>query len=914
MNKIVIKIISLSFLFFFIQLSSIAQKKVDYGRNLVLDKDVSTSSNSSITASDINHRPENNVSNSLYGLIPGLQVLQNAGNVWDNGATLFIRGIGTLNNKKPLILIDGFERDISEITPDEIETISVLKDAVSLSLYGGRGANGVLSITTKRGKISAPQISFSYRFNIGKPINLPEFVDGYTYANALNEALLNDGLSPRYSGEDLESFRNQTKPELFPNVDWQKECLRNHSYGDNFLFSIRGGNSITKYYAQVNYLDDRGILKPVSKHEGYSTQFKYSKLNIRTNLDIKLTSKTLLQIDLLGNFSEHNRPGTMTKDIFKSLYQVPSGAFPIKHANGIWGGTSVYNNNPVALIADSGYSRSQGRTLYAGLSLKQDLSAITEGLSTTLRLSLDNSAAYWDSNTKEFAYEMISGTTPDGKPKYKKLRDESELSFGTKLGSVYRHSNLNLSLDYKKDIGEHNFVGSLIYSMDKESSKGLNKTFTYMDIVGFGHYSYKKRYLLDIAASASASSVLDPKNRWGFFPSISASWVLSEEKFMKTSWLDLFKLSCSYGISGRADYDYDLYKIKYGAGGTYFFKTPPAVFHGTKEKQLPVEGLTYEKSNNLNIGIDLQFLGSLSFSANGFYNLRTDILVNDNRVSEVIGIKAPKINNGIVANYGVDLTARWNGKTENFRYNLGGNFMFARNKIIQMNEKYRPYNYLKQTGGSIGQLFGYEVIGIYKNESQILSRSVKQMLSDVHPGDYIYKDQNGDNIIDEYDKIPLGYNNICPELYYSFDFSAEYKGLGMYIMFQGAANYSVILNTESVFRPLVGNSTISKYYYASRWSASNPDGIYPRLTTKGSPNNYVNNSVWVRNASFLKLRTLELYYKLPKQCFSHISSIKIFARGNDLLSFNNIPVFDPEGIGETHPLMKVYNFGFNLTF
>lgn len=188
------------------------------------------------------------------------------------------------------------------------------------------------------------------------------------------------------------------------------------------------------------------------------------------------------------------------------------------------------------------------------------------------------------------------------------------------------------------------------------------------------------------------------------------------------------------------------------------------------------------------------------------------------------------------------------------------------------------------------------------------------MLSDVHPGDYIYKDQNVDNIIDEYDKIPLGYNNICPELYYSFDFSAEYKGLGMYIMFQGAANYSVILNTESVFRPLVGNSTISKYYYASRWSASNPDGIYPRLTTKGSPNNYVNNSVCVRNASFLKLRTLELYYKLPTQCFSHISSIKIFARGNDLLSFNNIPVFDPEGIGETHPLMKVYNFGFNLTF
>lgn len=918
MNRIIIRIISVFAGVLAIPSVLTAQEKVEYGRGILLGNDQSTAAPGQIGAETIGHKLANDASNSLFGLLPGLQVMQNAGNEWNNSASFFVRGLGTLSAKAPLVLVDGFERSISEISSEEIESVSVLKDAVATSLYGGRGANGVILVRTKRGLNTPPVINFSYSFNLGTPKNIPQMVDGYTYAKAVNEALVNDGLSPRYAQNELEAYRNHTSPDLYPDVDWMKEALRDHSFGENLSFSIRGGGKLTKYYSEIKYIGDRGILGPVNDNQGYSTQFKYSKMNIRTNLDVKLTDKTLLKLNILGNFSEHNRPGTVTGDIFDALYKVPSGVFPVKNQRGVWGGSSVYDNNPIAQISGTGFSRAQGRTLFADLSLTRDLSSWLEGLSSTLKLALDNSSSSWDSNVRKFAYESATPSSEDGKPVYKKLRDETELSFGTKPGFINRHSSLALSLDYSRVVNkEHDIVAKLEYSMDKESSKGQNKSFAYMDIVAFGHYGFKNKYLLDLACSASATSVLDPKNRWGFFPSVGLAWVLSNEDFMRSAWLDLLKLRTSYGMAGSANYGYDLYKAKYGGGNNYYFKNPPASFGGTKEKQLPVEGLVYEKSKTVNIGLDFKAFKSLSLSVDGFYSRRDHILVDDNRVSSTLGITPAKINNGVVDNYGVELAARWERNTGAFRYSIGGNYSFVKNKIIEMNETYRPYDYLKRTGKSLNQIYGYEVIGIYQSRSQIESSKVKQMLSELRPGDYIYKDQNGDNIIDEYDRVPLGYNKLCPEIYYGVDISMEYKGLGVYALFQGVANFSAIMDTKSVFRPIMSNNALSQHYYDNRWTPSNPDAIYPRLTSGGSPNNYANNSAWVTDASFCKLRTLEVYYKLPEKLFASVKwfqGAKIFARGHDLFSLDNVPVFDPESTGVAHPLMKVYNIGFKLSF
>ena len=901
------------------QNDTLSTSKLDLGRNVSYASQEVTGAISTVSADALSHKNNSiNPTNNLFGLLSGVQVLQGNGAAWEDGASLYIRGMGTTNSKSPLILVDGFERSIKELASEEIESISVLKDAVATSLYGIRGANGVILVKTKRGQMTAPQINFSYEFNMATPNRLPDFVDGYTYAQALNEALSNDGLDPRYSAAELEAFRTQSNPLFYPNVDWVDETLRDATFGDNINFSARGGGKFVRYYTILIFLDSRGLLQPTEDNDGYSTQQKYSKLNIRTNLDITVSPTTTVQLNFLGNFTEHNRPGTVTDDLFEAIYQVPAGAFPIKTERGVWGGTTNYSNNPVALVSAKGYARSQTRALFADMNLKQDLSALLPGLSAGFKVGLDNSASYWDSNTKNFGYEAASIDLATGEKTFTTLRNEGNLSFSKSVGSAVTHFNFETYANYLQQWDKHHLGATLMYSMDKTSSKGRNTSRAFMDVVGQAHYSYANRYLVDFSLSGSASSILDPDKRWGIFPALGAGWVLSEEDFMKTDWLDFLKLRVSYGISGRADYDVNLFRDIYGGGNSYMFGATPASISGMKLTQLGITDLTYEKSHKLNVGVDFKAWDKLSLSLDAFYDHRTDILVSGSGfVSSIFGMSTPMMNDGVVDNRGIEAVIGWDDKIESFSYHLGGQFSFTRSKIINQNEEYRPYDYLKRTGGSLGQIYGYEVIGIYQSQEEIDNREVKQYLGTVRPGDLMFKDQNGDNRIDAYDQVALGYNSSCPEIYYSFDLGAEYKGLGFYALFQGAGNYSKLLDTRSVYRPIVGNNTISTYYWENRWSKDNPDGTLPRLTYSGSDNNYNNNSMWVADASFMKLRTLELYYKFPTHLLNKtriFGGLKVFACVHDLFCIDGIDLQDPEAIGAVHPTMTQYTFGINMSF
>lgn len=550
----------------------------------------------------------------------------------------------------------------------------------------------------------------------------------------------------------------------------------------------------------------------------------------------------------------------------------------------------------------------------------QDLSFITKGLSATARLGFDNEARYWERNQHKYATEQaIMGW--DGKENsYKKLTEETALDFDSSIKDIVRRLTINAQVNYDRTWGtDHKLNAIVLYSMDKMMKRGQNAGRAFMDIVGHAHYTYKNRYLLDLSLAGSASSILDPGNRWGIFPSVGAGWLLSEENVFKADWLNILKLRASYGIAGRADYDVQLFRGSYSGGGSYYFGETPASIGGMKEFRLAVDGLTYEKSHKLNVGIDFMAWNRLSLSVDGYYDHRTDILVDgDGALSSILGIAAPDINSGIVNSYGVEIAANWNDKIGNVTYQLGGQFSFNRNEIKEMNEVYRPYNYLKRTGHSVSQYFGYEVEGIYQSWDDIENREVKQVLDEVRPGDLKFKDQNGDKVIDEYDQIALGYNNICPEIYYGFNLGAEYKGLGFTAIFQGVANYSQILDTRSIYRPLVNNNTVSQYYYDNRWTESNPNGKYPRLTYNGSKNNYNTNSLWVTDASYLKLRTLEVYYNLPQKWVNKlpgVNHIRLLARGHDLFSIDKMDgVVDPEMTGTGHPLMTQYTFGVNLRF
>ncbi len=892
---------------------------VEYGRGISHTLDQSTTSAPQVTSKELGHKTSINSTNLLFGLLPGVEVMQNAGNAWGDGATLFIRGVGTTNNAYPLVLVDGFERSIDDLSSSDIESVTVLKDAVSTSLYGIKGANGVILVKTKRGLNSTPQINFSYQFNMGTPRNLPQFVDGYTYAQALNEGLTNDGSKPRYNRYELRAFQNGKYPDFFPNVDWVNEALRDHSYGNNVTFSAQGGGEYVKYYTQLNYLNDSGILKPTDWNDGYSTQFKYSRLNIRTNLDIKLSNTTKAQLNMYGSFSEQNRPGKSSGDIFNALYKVPSGAFPIKTSNGVFGGTTTYANNPIAYIAGSGYSRTQGRVLFADFDLKQDLNFITKGLTFGVKVALDNYSSYYDNNIKDFGYEMPVMDVATGSQKYNTLRNEGELTYGSSVSTSSNHFNFEVRTDYNKAWGDdHQLGASLLYSMDKNIVKDRNKTTAFMDVVAQAHYTFRNRYILDASLSGSASSVLSPGNRWGTFPSVGMAWLLSEESFLKADWVNLLKFRTSYGIAGRANYGANLYKDAYTSGGGYIFGETLLGVKGMYESRLGISDLTYEKSHKANVGVDFLGWNKLSFTLDAFYDHRTDILVDaSGSISSVLGITVPNQNDGEIDSYGFEVAAKWGDHIRDFTYHVGGMFSYNKTKIIKMDEQYRPYDYQRRTGKSVGQIFGYEVEGIYQSQQQIDEREIKQYLSDVHPGDLMFKDQNNDNRIDENDMVALGYNTRCPELYYSLDLGVEYKGIGLYALFQGTGNYSKIMDMESMYRPLVNDNTISKHYYQNRWTPETPNALYPRLTYEGSANNYNTNSLWVADASYLKLRTLELYYQVPSALLRNSGVLKgarVFARVHDLFSWDKINGMDPEAMGATHPLMTQYTFGINFSF
>ena len=891
---------------------------LDLGRNVEYSLKNSTGAISIASSEKLSHKSAINVSNQFYGMLPGLQALQRPGTAWEENAKLFVRGIGSLNKKEPLIIVDGFERSIKELTAEEIESVTILKDAVSTSIYGMRGANGVILVKTKRGTMDKPEIGFSYTFNMATPNRLPEFVNGYEYASALNEALVNDGLPRRYSDNELNAFRDQTHPGFYPNVDWVDEALRNMTFGDDVNFTAKGGGSNVRYYTMLNFKDNRGLLQPTSDNEGYSTQHKYSKLNIRTNLDITFSENTEVKLNFMGVFDESNRPGTSTSDLFNAIYQVPAGAFPIKTDRGVWGGTEKYSNNPIALISGRGYSRSQYRSLYADMHLKQRLDFILSGLSTGFKVGIDNSATYQDNNTKKFGYEEAS-LDETGNPIYKTLEKEGNLGFSKSVNNAVTHFNFEAYANYNKVWGKHALNTTLTYAMDKTSVKGRNKSRAFIDIMGQANYSYDNKYLVDFTLGSSASSALDPDDRWGIFPSAGLGWIISNEDFMQNAdWLNFLKVRASYGVVGMADYDLDIFKDIYGGGNSYFFGANIKSNSGKKLSQLGIVGLTYEKSHKANVGIDFQAFNKLTVGIDAFYDHRTDILVESTgSVSSALGINPSKENAGIVDNKGIEVMAGWNDKINDFSYHIGGNFSFVRNEIKEMNEEQKTEDYLYATGGPLDAIFGYEVEGIYQSQEQIDQREVKQFIGPVKPGDFMYKDQNGDNRIDSYDRVRLGYNSTCPEIYYSFDLGAEYKGVGIYAMFQGAGNYSKILNTRSIYRPITNNNTISEHYYANRWHEGNKNGTFPRLTYTGSDNNYATNSFWVADASFLKLRTLELYYNIPTKAISKIipmNKFKVFARAHDLFCIDNIDLQDPEAIGAVHPTMTQYSFGFNLIF
>ena len=902
---------------------------IDVGADKVLTLEESTAAVSVITDRDTDRRSAKNIGNSILGQGLGLISLQGSGRYASQNPTFYVRGLQTLNgNNTPLILVDGIERDVTTITAEEVESVSILKDAAAVALYGYKGANGAILITTKRGKANSSSIKVTYDHLFNSLIDKPKFVDAYTYGLAINEARANDGLSARYNQNELNALRDGTYPYLYPNVNWVDETFRDNAMTNKYNIEFRGGASKFRYYAMLDLISDKGFIKSPNENDGYSTQDKYVKGNMRVNLDIDLTPTTLVKVNLLGVLSETSRPGSQA-DLWDMVYTVPAAAFPVKSENGSWGGSNTWAGtlNPVAQSIGAAYYKNHTRSLLADISIRQDLSSWIKGLGAVIRVGYDNVANIYEDHSKTYVYDVTLPSWGAGASaptsSSSTYGTESAMGSGASVDTYSRRFHFDGGFNFQREFGNSSLYTQLKYDYEYEDPEGINNTLYRQDISWWTHYGLAKRYFLDLALVESASSRLAPGTKWNFSPTLSAAWVISQENFLRDSRvINFLKLRASAGII-NADYlpgdnVWSYYAQQYATSGTvYPFDSGWNTEFGTTSLgQLATSSPAHEKAYKYNVGIDAKLFGALDLTFDIYKQHRTDIWVSSaGKYSTALGMTAPYENAGIVDSKGLEIGLDFQKCLGNFSFILGGNLTLTSNEIKEQLEEPRLYSNLVQTGNPVGQIYGLEAIGFFRDEADIAA-SPAQTFSTVRVGDIKYRDVNGDNVVDANDVMAIGNNGTVPGIYYNFHIGAEWKGLGFYAMFQGTGKYTANLNTKSMFWPLVSNTNISQYAYDNRWTTSNQDAKFPRLSSQSNANNYRNSTLWLADRSFLKLRNLEVYYNLPKSLLDAtkiVNGAKLYVRGIDLFCFDHIDENDPEALG-IYPVNKSIALGLSVTF
>ena len=909
---------------------------IEVGANKNFTRAQSTAAVSVIASKDVNKRSAKNIGNSILGQGNGLVSLQGTGSYFEQNPTFYVRGLQSLSTSAPLILVDGVERDITTVSPEEVDHVSILKDAAAVALYGYKGANGAVQITTKRGQYNSQNIRVTYDHLFNSQTNRPKFVDGATFASALNEALANEGAAPRYTADELAAFQNGSFPYQYPSVNWVDETFRKNGVTNKIGIEFSGGGERFRYFTMVNLLSDKGFIKNFAETDGYSTQDKYVRGNLRTNLDIDLTPTTMLKVNMLGVLSEMSRPGSQA-DLWDMAYSLPSLAFPVRNEKDEWGGSSTYSGeqNPVAQSAGAAYYKRHERALFADMTLDQDLKYWIEGLSLTARLGYDTFSTLYEDHSMTYVYGNYPvASWEGGRPvlgDYWTSGTPGTMGKGAGTTDWARRLIFSAGFNFDRTFAEKHYVYSqLKWDYEYQNTTGSTGYTVYRQNVSWlGHYGFDNRYIGEVALVYSGTNRLAPDTKWNLSPTVSAAWVLSNENFLKdNNAINFLKLRASAGLI-NADYlpgdnVWTYYTQSYSQGtsatGSYPFGSGfDVVYANTTLGQIATLNPTNEKAYKYNVGLDATLFGGLNVEFDLYKQHRTDIWVSGaGAYSALIGFDAPYINGGVVDSKGLELSLDYTKQLGELTFNLGGMVNINKNEIVEQAEEPRAYANLVQTGNPLNTVYGLKAIGLFRDQADI-DNSPTQNFSTVRAGDIKYEDVNGDGVIDANDVTKIGYSAYAPELFYNLHAGLEYKGFGFNLLFQGAGRYTANLNAKGMYWPLLNSTSLSQQYYDGRWTASNPDpnAKFPRLSTTSNANNYQTSTFWMRDRSFFKLRNVEVYYNFPQSLLEKtaiVHAAKLYVRGVDLFCSDNIDEADAECYGVTAPLNKSIVVGLSLSF
>lgn len=875
--------------------------------------------------------PVAKISQMLGGQLAGVISYQSSGEP-GTGSNFWVRGVSSFSgNTSPLVLVDGIERSLDLVDPNDIKEFSVLKDASATAIYGVRGANGVILVTTRAGEESKRNISVRYETGVVAPTLVPETVNSLQFAEMYNEAMQ----FKYYSDEAMEAFRTGSNPDLYPNVDWMDEIFKSVTTNHRANVSITGGSNMVKYYISGGLYTEGGLFNEDSSLN-YGTGMNYSRYNFRSNIDIKLEKNTTLNLNLATIFEQRNKPGTDSGSIFQYALQVPSSVFPVRYSTGELAGPGTSTgNNPYALATETGYRQVFDNNAQALVGLTHDFGWLLKGLKANMKYSFDAYNGHHLNHTR----------TPDhyGNPSYDEEGNLQLTQFTTgsqTLGygrASYGNRRIYLegSLNYANSFGKHNVSALLLHQQSSLNYVGDNATnsqaslpYRNIGVAGRLTYDYDYRYFLELNAGYNGSENFAPGKRFGFFPALSAGWLVSEEAWWGEKLkdvVDMFKIRGSWGKVGNDDIGGSRRFIYLGTitgGRSANFGTGYKSYGGIKLGEVANPLVGWEEAEKINLGVDVSLFNKLKIQADIFKENRTGIFVNRNSIPYASGISVtPTVNLGKMNNSGLDMSMDYNQRVGDVQLTAKGTFTYARNVIVDQDEAPWTEPYLNRTGQSNWQKYGYVSDGLFQDWDDINSHTDQSVFSP-QPGDIKYVDLNNDGVISELDQKAIGWRDI-PEIIYGLGATAEWKGFDFSFFFQGVDHISFSINNSLVrgfssWNDNIVNANVLQDVYGNYWTENRKDAKYPRLTMGTSQNNEQGSDYWMKDGSYIRLKNVEFGYTLPKKWTLHagVKGVRIYAQAHNLLTFSSFKLWDPDlryGAAN-YPTTRVISLGISTSF
>lgn len=892
--------------------------------------------------------PSAQLSTSLAGQLAGVVSMARSGEPGKGSAAEFyIRGVSSFRGStNPLVLVDGIERDLDLVDTDDIESFSILKDASASAVYGVRGANGVILITTKKGNIGRPEVKLRAEAGVTQPTKMPEFSNSWQFATMYNDAV---GRA-YYSQEEIEAYRNHTDIWLKPDVNWMDALYKDLAFNERVNLSITGGGDVARYYISGSYYNESSIFRNAGNIYDYDSSINYNKFNFRANIDVNVTPTTIVNVNLANIYEKRFAPGSDTGDIWGYAFSTAPNAFPKEYPDGKLSGPRGSGQNPWNLLAHSGYREQFWNSAQSLIGLTQKLDMVAEGLSANVKFSWDAQNNQLQQRTKTPTWYLASGRDEEDNIEF----GEPANSGGTTLnyaasGSSQVTTYLEGSVTYNHVFGGDHRVGAMflynhkIRRLTVGGSETTSLPYKNQGIAARVTYAFRDKYMLEFNMGYNGSENFASGHRFGFFPAISGGWLVSEERFWQPlkEYVNTFKLRASYGKVGNDQIGGDrwLYLSTVLGGNSFNMGSSGGSYGGTTVGRPENLDFSWEEETKLDAGVELMLFNSLRIQADYFHNKRRGILMTRSTLPSYAGVstnsnKQPYVNLGKTDNEGVDLSLEWNQRFGEWYLTARGNFTYNRNKLVDIDEAVKEYPYRSQVGKPYGigmaQPFGLVALGLFKSQEEIDS-SPYQTFGEYRVGDIKYQDINGDGVIDANDQIYLGYTTM-PEITYGFGATASWKGIDLNVFFQGVGHVNFFLGGDSIMTPFNSNEASRRSVQLDVWKhgwrtdlsdEEKAAALYPRLTESngiGRTNNNQTSSWWQRNGAFLRLKNVEIGYTFPKKWMSstHVfKSLRVYVSANNLCTFSEFKLWDPETAnaqGSTYPPNRVYSIGINANF